>query len=133
MTNYAKTYLLADDDYEDHELFREIILEISPRSTVHSVMNGEKAVEFLATCSDKELPSLIVLDYNMPKGKGPEILAILNRQFRFNNIPKVIWSTSDSANFVEESINNGAKAFFVKPDNFSELKELVLQIMAFAV
>ena len=132
MTDNPKTFLLADDDFEDHELFREIVLEISPRSTVHSVMNGEKAIAFLATCSDKELPSLILLDYNMPKGNGPEILAILNQQFRFHNIPKVVWSTSDSAHFVQESIKNGAKAFFVKPDNFSELKELIVQIMAFA-
>jgi CheY-like chemotaxis protein len=80
----------------------------------------------------EDLPSLILLDYNMPKGNGPEVLAILNRQYRFSNIPKIIWSTSGSENFVTECISKGAKAFFVKPDNFYELRELISQLMAFA-
>lgn len=132
MSHKPRTFLLADDDLEDQELFKEAMLEMLPQLTVHCVMNGKEVLEYLSASRDEDLPSLIVLDYNMPKGNGPEILDILNRQLRYHGIPKIVWSTSNAEDYISECISKGAKAFFVKPDNFSQLQKMLAQITAFA-
>ena len=128
----SKTFLLADDDREDHELFKDAVLEMSPQLFVDCVTNGKEVVEYLADCDEDNLPCLIVLDYNMPKGNGPEVLDILSNHKRFSGIPKIIWSTSNSADYIAECISKGARAFFVKPNNFSQLKQVITEMMAFA-
>ncbi|MCW3118762.1 MAG: response regulator receiver protein [Chitinophagaceae bacterium] len=132
MTYKSKIFLLADDDPEDQELFKEVILEMLPQSNVQVVANGKEVIEYLTNCDDSELPGLILMDYNMPKGNGAEILDILNLQLRINNIPKIVWSTSGSEDQINDCISKGAKAFFVKPNNFSQLKKMIIQILAFA-
>ena len=129
----ATSILLADDDRDDQEMFKDVLLEILPQSIIHFVANGRAVIDFLDNCADPDLPNLIVLDYNMPKGNGPDVLDILNGHFRYGGIPKIIWSTSGSEDFVSLCISKGAKGFFIKPDNFSELKKMIGEISRFAV
>ncbi|MEP7164732.1 MAG: response regulator [Ferruginibacter sp.] len=128
----AKSFfiLLADDDPEDLELFEEAILQLEPEARVNYVVNGKGVMEFLAACSDDELPDLIIMDYNMPQMTGVDVLTRLNGICRYKPIVKLILSTSCSETHIKKSLDNGARDYFVKPDNFIELKILVKKMLS---
>jgi CheY-like chemotaxis protein len=133
MNDKATNFLLADDDRDDQEMFKDVLLEMFPQSILHIVANGRAVVDFLHHCTDLDMPNLIVLDYNMPKGNGPDVLDVLNSYVRYRVIPKIVWSTSGSEDFIDLCIIKGAKAFFIKPDNFAGLKKVIGEITSFAV
>ena len=122
--------LLADDDLEDLELFEEIILSIAPETLVKHVFNGKALLDVLEGYSDDELPHLIILDYNMPQVTGVDALARLNAQSRYGSVVKLILSTSRSQIHIKECLKNGAKDYFVKPDNIRELEVLVKKMLS---
>jgi len=70
MTRKHAFILLADDDPEDIELLSEAILEADQNTRLHTVNNGNMVITYLNGLSDDELPSLIVLDYNMSGMNG---------------------------------------------------------------
>ena len=77
------------------------------------------------------LPCLILLDYNMPELNGEEILKKINMNDRFINIPKIVWSTSNSNDYRERCIDAGAVEYFVKPSTIQSLKDTLLHIISF--
>lgn len=126
----AKSILLADDDAEDIELLEEVITALEPTTTVHAVLNGKQALEYLSELEDKDLPHLILLDYNMPVMNGAEVLKLLCTEERYQGIPKIIWSTSNTQYHIKECKENGALDYLVKPGNMSELTALAKQLLA---
>ncbi len=130
MNQLAKNILLADDDLEDQELFKDTISEIEPLTQVQSALNGKQAVDYLSKCGDDELPSLIILDYNMPELNGPQVLKILSSSPRYKGIPKLVWSTSNTNNYIKECREKGATEYFVKPSSMVELRKVVKNMLA---
>ncbi len=123
--------LLADDDLEDLELIEDSIKLIEPSAILHKEYNGKAVLDYLARISDKELPCLIVLDYNMPELKGSEVLAELCVQPRFTEIPKVILSTSSSWIYIKECMDNGATEYMVKPTNWNDMENLSKKLLSY--
>lgn len=123
--------LLADDDLEDQELFKETIIELEPLAQVQLVLNGKQVLEYLAKCMDSELPCLIILDYNMPELNGPRVLEILCSSSRYKTIPKLIWSTSNTSNYIKECLDKGAAEYFIKPSSMVELRKVVKNMLKF--
>ncbi|MEP6682533.1 MAG: response regulator [Parafilimonas sp.] len=121
MANIKPTILMADDDYEDLELIEEAITAIKPDASLHKVINGKAVIDFLSHQPDNELPCLIVLDYNMPELTGLEVLCLMRKNLRYEKIPKVMLSTSNTPFHVRECIKNGAMEYFVKPTNMTDL------------
>src|SRR3546814_19385553 len=119
--NRAIDILIADDDAEDLELIEEAILSFEPNAQLHMVNDGKAAVDYLATLQDHNLPALIILDYNMPQLKGSEVLLHLGTQSRYNAVPKVILSTSNTEIYIDECKRQGAAGYFVKPNTQREL------------
>src|SRR5690606_26106550 len=117
----AINILIADDDAEDLELIEEAILSFKPNVRLHKVNDGKAAVDDLATLQDHKLPALIILDYNMPQLKGSEVLLQLGAQPRYDAVPKVILSTSNTAIYIDECKRQGAAEYFVKPNTQREL------------
>lgn len=129
MPQQQKFILLADDDQEDLELLTEVILEIEKDTRLHTVNNGSMVLDFLQKAKDNELPSLIVLDYNMPNMNGAEVLEQLCKDERYQKIPKIIWSTSNSSSYIKECMKKGATAYFVKPATHRNLQEQAMQML----
>jgi CheY-like chemotaxis protein len=129
MPQHQKFILIADDDQEDLELLSEVILQLEADTKLHTVNNGSFVMDFLEQAKDEELPSLIVLDYNMPNMNGAEVLEQLCNDSRYQNIPKIIWSTSNNSNYIKECLEKGATSYFVKPATHKNLQEQAAQML----
>ena len=124
-----KFILLADDDREDLELLSEVILQLEESTQLHTVHNGSMVIDFLEKVSDEELPSLIVLDYNMPNMNGAEVLERISKNARYEKIPKIVWSTSNNSSYIRECLEKGATTYFVKPATHKNLEEQAAQML----
>jgi CheY-like chemotaxis protein len=129
MLQFPKFILIADDDQEDLELLSEVILQVQSDIRLHMVNNGSMVMDFLEKASDNDLPSLIVLDYNMPNMNGAEVLEQLCNNPRYQKIPKIIWSTSNNSSYIKECMEKGATSYFVKPATHKNLKEQAEQMV----
>lgn len=123
--------LMADDDLEDLDLIEEAIKDCSDSLLFQKVRNGKAALNFLASQADDDLPSLVILDYNMPELNGSQVLSELRKEARYNSISKVILSTSNAPIHIKECKDNGAVDYFIKPANTNELNAIVQKLMAY--
>jgi CheY-like chemotaxis protein len=129
MSQHEKFILIADDDQEDLELLSEVLLQLEGDAKLHMVTNGSMVLDFLEKAKDNELPSLIVLDYNMPNMNGAEVLEQLCNNPRYQKIPKIIWSTSNNSSYIKECMEKGATSYFVKPATHKNLQEQAEQML----
>lgn len=129
MSQHQKFILIADDDLEDIELLSEVILQLEAGTKLHMVTNGTMVLDFLENTKDEELPSLIVLDYNMPSMNGAEVLEQLGKNPRYQKIPRIIWSTSNNSSYITECMNKGATTYFVKPATHKNLVEQATEML----
>jgi CheY-like chemotaxis protein len=86
-------------------------------------------LDFLNKSKDEELPSLIVLDYNMPNMNGAEVLEQLCKDPRYQGIPKIVWSTSNNSSYIRECLEKGATSYLVKPATHKTLQEQAAQML----
>lgn len=132
MSSKKKRILLADDDQEDLELLTEVLIQLDSETRLHTVNNGSLVLDYLEKAADDELPTLIVLDYNMPNMNGAEVLEQLCKNPRYQNIPKIIWSTSNNSNYIKECMEKGATTYFVKPATHKNLQEQAAEMLRMA-
>ena len=113
----SKLILLGEDDIDDQEFLEEVFSSIDNSYCLKSVNNGKKLITHWESLEDELLPYLIILDYNLPELNGAEILKILNAHKRYQSIPKIIWSTSNSKIYKSACIKLGASDYLVKPSS----------------
>jgi CheY-like chemotaxis protein len=123
-----KIFLLADDDPDDVDMFREALSKIDPSIIFYHSQDG---MGVLDTLGDKNLkkPDIIFLDINMPVMNGWECLAKLKQSEAHREIPVVIYSTASHYREVEKAFDLGALCFFTKP---TEFKRLILNLRTIA-
>ena len=127
---YKNLILIGEDDMDDKEIIEEAFAEIDPSVKVHFVNNGQNLLSFLTETPSDDLPSLIVIDYNMPGLNGAEILKSLDGNSKVKNIPKVIWSTSGASQYKSSCLSLGAYDYLVKPSSVRELENLVKYLLS---
>lgn len=127
--NNPFTILLAEDDLDDQYLMLEAFKKIDSTIEMKMVSNGREAIKYLLSVSDKELPCLIVLDYNMPEATGVEVLQKISGVNRLSGIPKIVFSTSSSVKNMSECLSKGASAYMVKPALFDDLVKIANQML----
>jgi CheY-like chemotaxis protein len=86
--------------------------------------DGREILTQLQDTPDPELPQVLILDYNMPHLNGCQVLHEIFDKPRYNGIAKYILSTSSSPQYMSECRDNGADAYYVKPNTFQELTAL---------
>jgi CheY-like chemotaxis protein len=124
--------LLVDDDSDDRTIITDALNHLKAENVISCAENGEAALKLLGELYEKKaLPSLIVLDLNMPKMNGRETLKNLKSDKRFMEIAVIIYSTS--INPLEEKIcmNLGAQQYITKPISYKEslvTAELLLRL-----
>lgn len=109
-----------------------MIQEIDPDCKMEFIGTGSKVMTYLEKLEDRELPDLILLDFNMPEFTGVEILEQMGNVQRYSPIPKLLWSTSKNSVLKNECHRYGAEDFLVKPSSIKELDEIVRYILSFA-
>lgn len=122
--------LIGEDDADDEELLKEIFSSLGATFSLIFINNGQKLISVLDDMSKKNLPCLILLDYNMPEMNGSEILKHLSQNKDYRNIPKIIWSTSNSDTYRNLSLENGADDYILKPTNLKELTDVVRHLLS---
>jgi len=115
-----KIILMADDDIDDTEMFCEALADISENIVCQCAINGNAFMETLFNLAEK--PDLIFLDLNMPVMDGWECLRLVKSEQQYQDIPVIMISTSSHKNDIDTALNLGATGYFVKPNNFNDLK-----------
>ncbi|KQO22994.1 histidine kinase [Flavobacterium sp. Leaf82] len=118
-----KIILLADDDMDDTEMFCEALEEINKNIVCHCADNGSEALRILDELQEK--PELIFLDLNMPVMNGWDCLKFLKKDKRYEDIPVIMISTSSHRKDMDIASDLGAVCYFVKPNNFNDLKHVL--------
>jgi CheY-like chemotaxis protein len=91
----SKTILLADDDKDDADIFKEALYVVDPSIDFFHMNTGSELFDFLD--DEKNVrPSAIFLDLNMPEMNGWQCLAKLKNEKRFEAIPVIIYTTSSN-------------------------------------
>jgi CheY-like chemotaxis protein len=116
--------LLADDDPDDCNFFKEALeaLPLSARFT--AVQDGEQLMQLLSN-ETYELPHVLFLDINMPRKNGFECLSEIKQNNRLREIPVVMFSTSNSREKINMLFKTGAHVYIHKPSDFKQLKEVI--------
>lgn len=125
MKMYTPYIILADDDPDDRDSFIHPFVQQNPGVRVVSFGDGSELLSFLEICPDTELPVLILMDYKMPYSTAADILERLAAYPRYANIPKLVWSTSGRAEYVDRCVQHGASQYFTKPNSLPELANIV--------
>jgi DNA-binding response OmpR family regulator len=125
MTTQA-SILLIEDSPGECELFGLALAKAGVVATLHSKPDAEPALQFLTACAGHDpLPSLIVLDWHLQKGRGDGFLTAMRADARFASIPVIVLTTSDDAADMVAAYAHGANGYVVKPDTFDELVRCV--------
>jgi CheY-like chemotaxis protein len=111
---------LADDDPDDQAMLCNAFTQVTDEYHLIAVNSGKALADLLSQVADKELPSLIVLDYNMPGLNGIETLKLLQHSARYRTIPKIIYSSSISPANRSEMIASGASDYMAKQTSVVE-------------
>ncbi len=110
--------LLIEDNPGDVRLTQELIKESKLHNNLHVATDGEEAMAFLrqeGDCTGKPRPDLILLDLNLPKKDGREVLAEIKADEKLKIIPLVILSSSASEEDVRMSYERHANCYATKP------------------
>ena len=128
--------LLVEDDPGDVLMTKEAFEHYKLRNVLHVVTDGEQALKFLrrtGSYADAPRPGLILLDLNLPRLDGLEVLAELKADPVLKVIPVVILTTSQAQQDVLRSYALHANAYVSKPVDFETFMEVIRQIDNFFV
>lgn len=126
--------LLVEDSPTDTLLAKEALKASKLQNMLHSVSDGEKALDFLHQRNGFEQsprPDLILLDLNLPKKSGHEVLVAIKSDERFKSIPVIVLTTSNDEIDVLGAYREHANCYVVKPVDFSKFAEAVKAIDGF--
>jgi len=120
--------LLVDDNADDVELTLSALRKTKMANHVTVVGDGVEAMKYLRNegqYSSAPEPSLVLLDLNMPKKDGREVLAEMKADLRLRKIPVVILTTSESEEDITKSYDLHANCYVSKPVDLSQLVKVV--------
>lgn len=126
--------LLAEDDPDDALLAMQSLANSEMRIRLHHVKDGVEAVDFVRRRSEDantSLPNLILLDLNLPRKDGREVLAQIKTDPQLRHIPVVILSDSEDERDLVESYDLHANAYVVKPRDRERFKQAMQAIENF--
>lgn len=116
----SPTFLLADDDIDDVELFNYALSHVDTNITCYTAFNGTQALRKLDDPAVNK-PDIIFLDINMPEMNGWKCLQALKEHETHKNIPVIMYSTSSEKEDIERARKSGALCYYSKPGSFPEL------------
>lgn len=125
------TVLMADDDADDRFLVQAAFDENSIGQKILFFEDGEQLLDHLDKSNLEDQTSFILLDLNMPKRDGREVLKHLKSHEKLSKIPVIVFSTSKAPDDIHASYQLGANSYVVKPSSYEGLKDVVKKISDF--
>jgi CheY-like chemotaxis protein len=132
--NKPITILMAEDNSTDVMLTKEALAHAKVLNSLHVVEDGIEALDFLhrrGKHAKAPHPDLILLDLNMPRKNGQEVLAEIKADDRLKQIPVVILTTSKAEEDVVKAYGLHANCYVIKPVDFDVFAEVVRSIQQF--
>lgn len=134
--------LLVEDSPTDAAILVAAFEGIGYKGRIQVAQNGIEAINFLCEISDvegknqegepkEEWPSLILLDLNLPRKNGLEVLEDIKTHPLWRSIPTVVFSSSSSANDVSRSYQGHANAYVAKPRELAQYELVAQQLHSF--
>jgi two-component system, response regulator len=130
MNNHAVEVLLVEDNEDDIVIIQEAFAEARLVNVIKTVRDGEEALAYLRRNGKHKLatmPGLILLDINMPKKNGFEVLKEMKADSKLRSLPVVMLTTSDREEDIVRSYANGASSYIRKPVDFDQFAKVVKQ------
>jgi two-component system response regulator len=128
--------LLVEDDPGDVLMTTEALADAKMANELHVVGNGEEALAFLlreGEYADAPRPGLILLDLNLPRVDGREVLARIKADEVLRRIPVVVLTTSEAEEDILRSYDLHANAYVTKPVDFEAFVKVVRQVDDFYI
>src|SRR5882724_9009931 len=137
MTGTKTRILLAEDNEGDVFLVRRALEKNGVNFDLSVAENGEEAWRILERCerSGETRPDLLLLDLNLPRFDGSQILALVGASEQLRTIPVIVLTSSDSIRDRDRALSLGAQLFFRKPTElsaFMDLGRLIKELLAAA-
>lgn len=126
--------LLVEDNLGDVRLTQEAMKLATVANNMHVVADGVAALDFLyrrAIYGVSPRPDLILLDLNLPRKNGHEVLAEIKQDMDLRSIPVVILTTSNARRDVAGAYHNHANCYITKPVGYDQFREVVQAIEDF--
>jgi two-component system, chemotaxis family, response regulator Rcp1 len=126
--------LLVEDNLGDVRLVREVLRDSKLSLTLHHVPDGEEALAFLYrkdAYQTMSRPDLIMLDLNLPKKSGHEVLADIKANPDLRRIPVVVITSSQAEQDIAKTYDLQANCYVVKPIDFDQFAHVVRSIEQF--
>lgn len=120
--------LLVEDDDDDVRLTKKAFEKDRILNRIHRVQDGIEALAFLrqeGPYADVRRPDLILLDLNMPRMSGREVLKQIKSDANLRQIPVVVLTTSDDERDVAESYDHQANSYVTKPVDLETFREIL--------
>ena len=128
--------LLVEDDPGDVVMTREALAESKVMNELHVVSDGEAALRFLrqeGEFTEAPRPGLVLLDLNLPRLDGREVLAAVKSDPGLRRIPVVVLTTSQAEEDILRSYDLHANAYISKPVDFDRFLDVIRQIDSFYI
>jgi two-component system response regulator len=126
--------LMVDDNPADIDLTSEVLAQSEKHFHVNAVNDGVEAISFLrrqGKYSKAPVPDLVVLDLNLPRKDGCEVLSSIKADPALARIPVVIFTTSQASSDISRSYKLGANCYLKKPGNLPEFVAVVRSMAEF--
>ena len=134
---FIKTILLVEDNPDDRELMKLAFAQSNIEHNLTIVSDGIEALNYLLAKGKfsgrdlTEMPALILLDLNLPKINGIEVLKRIRANPRIQLLPVVMVSSSSEPQDLIDSYINGCNSYIRKPIHFTQLQNFVKEISAY--
>ena len=129
------TILLVEDDPGDVLMTREALAESKLLNTLHVLSDGREAIDYLqaAAAGTEPRPDLVLLDLNLPRVDGREVLQYIKSDAQLRRIPDELLTTSSAEEDIARSYDLHANAYVTKPVDFEQFMDVVRKVDEFFI
>ncbi|MEH0157176.1 response regulator [Limibacter armeniacum] len=134
MKNEVVHILLVEDHYPDIVLTRKAFERYGLKIKLHTVRNGEEALDYLnkrGAYTDAVCPDLVLLDINLPRKSGFEVLQEIRSRNCFETLPVIMLTSSASEQDMKKSYSLNANTYLIKPCCLGEYEKLIKCVESF--
>jgi CheY-like chemotaxis protein len=131
------TILLIEDNLADQEMTRRALARVDASIQLVIVDDGEQALDYLlrrdiyCRAEDSPRPDLVLLDLNLPKLSGKDLIARIRGHEQIRHVPLLVLTTSQADEDVLESYRLGCNSYLVKPSRFDQFVSAIERVMAY--